>query len=515
MTEPTDDIPEAAVVRALGRVLPIVALKACLIKGRAAVPRAFVGVMLSLLASLVVVDGAVEAACLDCHPGTAFIPNATMADDIRALAARHGDATGCATCHGGNPAASDRAHAHSGAPEALTRAGGPDAFYPDPGVIAVADRTCGQCHGGYTARVRKSIMGTDAETISRNLCAAAAELRKKRHGAPRPFGRYVVRDDDGPEPVTGSADYRRLIHSLMTSAPTFFADRLFPMPDGEFTERSGVADASCDRCHREHGALRAQLGCSSCHRHSGADLRQLPSAERTGPTANTVNQTKMPDRPHPVEPERSGTEWAHIPRETCFGCHFDPRTVGVNEMGDAFVHYGAPHHVSTGGLLCQDCHTSLEMHGDGNIALTTRAQNEVRCEDCHGTTRQYPWELPLGYAGPREPEPRSVAARGTASDANAVPDKAVPPGDGYLLTSRGNPFGNVVRDGDRVVLYSAAGFTYPVTLLKSLVQTKSWRSTLSQQVKSAQHDHDKMACLDCHSEWSPPCLGCHVKSAAP
>ena len=38
-----------------------------------------------------------------------------------------------------------------------------------------------------------------------------------------------------------------------------------------------------------------------------------------------------------------------------------------------------------GGLLCQDCHTSIDMHGDGNIFGTTLAQVEIECSDCHGT----------------------------------------------------------------------------------------------------------------------------------
>lgn len=47
-------------------------------------------------------------------------------------------------------------------------------------------------------------------------------------------------------------------------------------------------------------------------------------------------------------------------------------------------------------MLCQDCHTTVDMHGDGNLPGTTLAQVEIECEDCHGTTGKFPWELPLG-----------------------------------------------------------------------------------------------------------------------
>ncbi len=48
-------------------------------------------------------------------------------------------------------------------------------------------------------------------------------------------------------------------------------------------------------------------------------------------------------------------------------------------------------------MLCQDCHTTIEMHGDGNIFGTTLAQVEIECTDCHGAPDRYPWELPLGF----------------------------------------------------------------------------------------------------------------------
>ena len=46
-------------------------------------------------------------------------------------------------------------------------------------------------------------------------------------------------------------------------------------------------------------------------------------------------------------------------------------------------------------------------------------------------------------------------------------------GDGYLLTARGNPFGNVVRSGDSVVLHSASGLDFEVPVLKQLAPDDS------------------------------------------
>ena len=46
------------------------------------------------------------------------------------------------------------------------------------------------------------------------------------------------------------------------------------------------------------------------------------------------------------------------------------------------------------GLECVDCHTSIDVHGDGNIYPTTDHAVEIECTDCHGTAEAYPWELP-------------------------------------------------------------------------------------------------------------------------
>ncbi len=50
------------------------------------------------------------------------------------------------------------------------------------------------------------------------------------------------------------------------------------------------------------------------------------------------------------------------------------------------------------GMLCQDCHTSNDMHGDGFMVGANLGAVEIECQDCHGTTKKYPWELPLGYS---------------------------------------------------------------------------------------------------------------------
>ena len=50
--------------------------------------------------------------------------------------------------------------------------------------------------------------------------------------------------------------------------------------------------------------------------------------------------------------------------------------------------------------------------------------------------------------------------------------------DGFLLSSRGNPIGNVVRRGNQVVVHSATGQDFQVPVLKTINQDKKWKDPL-------------------------------------
>ena len=91
--------------------------------------------------------------CLSCHEGIERFTDGPMMDTIVALGTANGDPAGCVICHGGTPSATDAAAAHQGAPKALAEGNGPQRFYPDPGSVWIADRTCGQCHAGYAERL--------------------------------------------------------------------------------------------------------------------------------------------------------------------------------------------------------------------------------------------------------------------------------------------------------------------------------------------------------------------------
>lgn len=458
-----------------------------------------------------------SAGCASCHAGIEPIADGRMGEEIRRLGERHGDAAGCVVCHGGDPTANDEKASHQGAPTALADAGGPAHFYANPGATPVAERTCGQCHEGYAERWRKSVMSTEAERIERNLCAPAWKQRLLHGDAPHLFGRYPIEDDDGPEPIAGTSAYKTRMKSIAGTHPEYYPARLLSIPTSVPGQGADPVATACDDCHGRPKRGDRGTGCSACHipyRRGGTYQGTDPTISKTLPDRLLVHRIQGTGNTRVGLPARPEQAWRGIPLETCFRCHFDPRDLGASELGAVHAHYAGALQQPREGLLCQDCHTSIEMHGDGNLAATNSAQREVSCEDCHGTTERFPWELPLGYEHPEAAEAREGPARGLAAEPLDIPGKRYGPGDGYLLTSRGNPFGNVVRVGDRVVLHSASGRVYEVTLLKQRVQQDAWRSELGRQVKSVGKGHAAMACTDCHADWAPPCYGCHDDTPA-
>lgn len=489
-----------------------------------------------------------QKGCLSCHTGISEIreKGSEMLSQIKAIGEGVGDPNGCVTCHGGNPAATTKKEAHSGSPKDLAESNGPATFYPDPGSVWIADKTCGQCHDGYAYRLKRALMNTEAGKIQGNLHTWGLP-QVQNHKVP--WGNYDVKDTDGPTPQVGTDAYKKYMTAMIKAFPNQLPTELkmLPQPTVDEIEKdpklAGITyqRQQCQRCHvgvkgREKRGDYRGMGCSSCHILYGNE----GIYEGKDPTIDKKQKGHMlTHRIHGTRKAGNG-----IPVETCNSCHNRGKRIGVTYQGLMEFPYGSPwnaagkkqpklhtkkylfisddlhHQIKSrpgnpkGGMLCQDCHTTIDMHGDGNIFGTTLAQVEVECQDCHGTTRKYPWELPLGYSeefGKKLTKaPRGLTKELLEQTENfATTYKAR---DGYLLTARGNPFGNVVKDGDKVIMHSATGNDFTVPLLKKLATTGNWtnQSAMVAMDKVAKHN-DKLECYACHASWVPQCYGCHVK----
>jgi hypothetical protein len=155
----------------------------------------------------------------------------------------------------------------------------------------------------------------------------------------------------------------------------------------------------------------------------------------------------------------------------------------------------------------------MDVHGDGNLKGTTLAQVEIECTDCHGTPDQFPWELPLGRGDEfglpgNQSEPRGVAASRLLSGQQFGFDYEKK--DGYLISARGNPLGNVVRSDNRVIVHSATGKDFFVPVLKALEQEKITEK--GQVAMTAVPSHLKrLECYTCHAQWTPQRYGGRIR----
>jgi len=164
-------------------------------------------------------------------------------------------------------------------------------------------------------------------------------------------------------------------------------------------------------------------------------------------------------------------------------------------------------------MLCQDCHTSLNVHGDGTLRATTLAAVESECTDCHGTPSAFPWELPLGYGDEVALGPQQGPARGVATELLEGADRAIvyPVEDGYLLSARGNPMRQVTRRGDRVIVHTAGGEDLELEPLRAIREAGELEPEATVAMVRVDAHVSRMECYTCHSTWAPQCYGCHVE----
>lgn len=494
-----------------------------------------------------------KKACLACHEGIEpFTAHDTqMAQQIYALGASVGDPNGCVVCHGGNPKElKNAAKAHSGAPKGNLL----DFFTPAAGGLSVIDKTCGACHAEQTSSIAKSMMSTDAGKIKVITYGWGFDNEDFKHR----YANHHTLDKDGFEPIYGSEIYKSYIKELAAQHKDQFPSELKSIPKTNFAVLNNKPEEAvydylrnCNACHlmskgkQQRGHYRG-LGCSACHVPYGVEGFYEGGDKAIDKTKPGHMLTHSMQGTRNSKVKVNGGEYSGIQISTCNACHSSGRRVSLQyqglfpvDRGGAYipfddhgklqqpnatylykhikedVHYKA-------GMLCQDCHTSPDMHGNGNIGTVALGDVEVECQDCHGTPNKYPWELKLGVgdellnlADTKDANLKEMllkdTPRGLAQEPMGVTqnyatnyDKK----DGYLVSARGNAFGNIVKDGDKVILHSASGKDLEVPILKDIEKKGAWKNQQGRlaMVGAAKH-LETMECYACHATWASSYYG--------
>lgn len=487
--------------------------------------------------------------CRSCHTNIEVINQAMQpwlmarADEIYS----RGNGYECAVCHDGNPGSKEKEEAHAGM-----------ATNPSSMWILHQGRGCAKCHDGHKSIF--SIMGKPLEKpaggsvlsyvshlsdpsgrtgtdytyrMSRSLMALETGKANKTLSSngviPKgtfPYADFNMDDPDGPIPMAGSKLYRQWTKKAIDTGFIKRLESVSEIPDFQHAkalfgseEKAGFADIhrkQCGRCHvwgegRGKRGDRRAAGCAACHvlynndgRYEGSDAAIRGMNSRFHPMRHRITTA--------------------IPSTQCTHCHTRGKRIGTTFTGmfeydyvkdgkappfdskadpqqplftKEYMHVNADIHFQR-GMQCVDCHTSIDVHGDGNIYPVTWYQVEVRCSDCHGTPEAYPWELPVGFASPVTLD----GQRGTfKSD-----------GSEFLLTSRGNARRNWVKKGERAIVISMfSGRKHEIPLLKRMNSDNSFKSPQAKTAMAAIPHLHRLECYACHASWAPQCFGCHIK----
>lgn len=478
----------------------------------------------------------------ECHAGIAPIRehDSRMAQAIYEKGDQMGDANGCTVCHEGDASTTTKENAHKD-------------MIRYPGSIWLEEGSCLQCHEHYYYNMHRNLMQTEAGKIQGALWGWGAQT-----GYDPIYGNYNIVDTNGMIPSVGTAAYKLYMEAMHAQNPANFPMKLEQLPEADVNNINAHPEqavftylrAECQRCHvgvrgkQRRGDYHGD-GCAACHipfsdegLYEGLD----PSIPKDEPGHLLVHSIQSSRK---AKLEVNGHQWSGIPPETCSSCHNRGKRIGVSFLGLIESEYDTPwqedgnpqpklhgkryqfvrddHHHSPesregnpyGGLLCQDCHTTISMHGNGNIGGTTFGEVEVECADCHGTPDKFPWELPLGY-NDEFAISGSEDKRGLTTELLYEQEKfstVYPALDGYLLSARGNPFGNVIKDGNSVIVHSASGLDFRAPVLKEINNNDGWQEPIkaSTAMVNIESHLGKMECYACHSSWAPQCYGCHVK----
>jgi len=485
--------------------------------------------------------------CVECHKGIEDIRDrdSGMMKAILQVADKAGNAgNDCIVCHGGNPNTKNKKRSHSGTVDYFKSHKGPKEYYPAPGSSWINENTCGMCHQEQVFAQMNSLMMTEQGKIQGAMWSFGG-----KEGYQHTAGTYNTKNPHDKTKRLGTDTYRKYMEQLATMEPQGFPKEMHEIPDAPTVEEIHKDPSlavytylrqECLRCHTgskgrfKRGDFRG-IGCSSCHvpySNEGFYEGKDPKTSKKEPGHMLVHAIQSSRK---VKVQVHDINYSGVPVETCSTCHNRGKRIGVSYQGlmeteyqstfdseghgqpklhtKRYLHMQEDVHYQK-GMLCQDCHTSNDLHGDGFLGGANAAAVEVECQDCHGTTKKYPWELPIGYSDEFEEKAKTGEPRGvTKTLAEYLKKGYVPENmeDGYILTARGNPLPKAVKKGNKILIHLASGKDILMKPLKLLKETEALTKEGLIAMDVIEPHNDKMECYSCHATWAPQCYGCHVK----
>ncbi|MCW8837190.1 MAG: cytochrome C, partial [Thiovulaceae bacterium] len=293
--------------------------------------------------------------CVVCHKGIEDIRdrNSTMMKEILKVADNAGHAgNDCIVCHGGNPYNKSKEYGHKGSIKYFKENKGPKDFYPSPTDPHVNKNTCGMCHESHVSAQYSSMM----IDIRVDVNETNSTLK--------------------PQAIMGSKKYIEYMQKLSEKEPNAFKEKF-------------------EKKHNKHSQNIAK-GCATCHipyakdwLYKGGDVR-LSKKEPKHLLTHQIQSSRN------IKINTEDNNYSGLPVQTCVKCHSDKKFTALSYQG--LMSTGNKHHLNMQedihfkrGMLCQDCHTSSDMHGSGFATNENLAAVEIECQDCHGTTKKYPW----------------------------------------------------------------------------------------------------------------------------
>ena len=472
--------------------------------------------------------------CITCHDGIANVSPS------------HPPEFGCSICHGGEPESVDKDQAHATLiydPEAGTGK-------RNPSSLSVVERSCGQlyCHAGHANedrnhvdRVKKSMMNTMAGVISGLRYQWAGQSRKTAR-----YGTLSISDEDATVPHNqGALDkLKKLPFFSLATIPQSILKKEQSVPVSRHPA-DRILRQQCFQCHLDsppaEGQYRSQ-GCSACHfEYSSNGLYEGndPTISRTEPgharfhkiraipsrstcvqchrsfdlhiLGSANEQDEEPDVQEEIKPEEIVEATPSAPDSTDNATRQDatPFTVHDSEVTDNVTdQVETPSTVDPGkdiplfvgkgsvmgdvhtarGMDCTDCHTQLDIMGDGNLYSKQHEAVEIRCETCHGDSRSYPYISQITDPG----DPAIRVSKHYKGGSNKV-------GDWMAVSARNRKMTNVkVQEGHMVAIGKQTGKIHEIPLVKNLLDAHS----------IPQHQ-SRLECSACHARWVVRCPGCH------